>query len=95
MTAVVFVQSEAEEVGGASAAGLAAAGAEPITQEETRSPCRGPPQPDRADRCVLAARLRWLACGVQAEREYAAADVVVVGVGVAVVVAVGADVVAY
>eukprot|EP01045_Picozoa_sp_COSAG04_P026475 COSAG04_NODE_3682_length_2608_cov_3.504982_3_plen_197_part_00 len=27
--------------------------------------------PDRFDRCVLAARLRWLACGVQAEREYA------------------------
>ena len=28
--------------------------------------------PDRFDRCVLAARLRWLGCGVQAEREYAA-----------------------
>ena len=28
--------------------------------------------PDRVDRCVLAARLRWLGCGVQAEREYAA-----------------------
>ena len=29
--------------------------------------------PDRVGRCVLlAARLRWLGCGVQAEREYAA-----------------------
>ena len=28
--------------------------------------------PDRLDRCVLAARLRWLGCGLQAEREYAA-----------------------